>query len=244
MARADGAQRLGAGLALSRQSASSRCSIETYSSVSVAGLASALRSTATELVRGLASAVRRRAAALLERRQPRRTSPAAAPSSQHGGAVGAELVQHGRDDAGLLVEQRQQQVRGRDLRVAVAPRRAGCAVERLLGLDGESVRLHSLPPASFLLGGGAQGMRVAASQRCGSAARVAERSRRELRGGRARALGERLGAQLCLALELLDPRLHARELASMSKTRSTPGEVHALVGQLLDAAQRLDVVLQ
>ena len=56
--------------------------------------------------------------------------------------VGARAAQHGHDDAAVLLEQREQQVLGRDLRVAARAGEPLRGRERLLGLDCESVSLH------------------------------------------------------------------------------------------------------
>ena len=61
--------------------------------------------------------------------------------------VGAKLLQHGDDEAVLLVEQRQQQVRGCHLGVAALGGESLCRGDGLLGFDGKSVRLHVSPPS-------------------------------------------------------------------------------------------------
>ena len=58
--------------------------------------------------------------------------------------IGARAPQHRHDDAAVLLEQRDEQVLGRDLRVAARagqPLRGG---KRLLGLDGEAICLHKI----------------------------------------------------------------------------------------------------
>ena len=64
------------------------------------------------------------------------------PRCADGGGVGAELGQHGRDDAAVLLEQDDEQVLGRHLRVAAALGELAGGGDRLLGLDGESISLH------------------------------------------------------------------------------------------------------
>ena len=69
-------------------------------------------------------------------------SSAGAERLADGGRVDAELAQHGRDDAAVLLEQHREQVLGRDLRVAALVGEPLGGLERLLGLDRESVLLH------------------------------------------------------------------------------------------------------
>ena len=60
----------------------------------------------------------------------------------HRGGVDAELGEHGRDDAAVLLEQHDEQVLGRDLRVARALGEGPRGGDGLLGLDREPVSLH------------------------------------------------------------------------------------------------------
>ena len=116
-------------------SASSRCSVETYSSLRLAHLLLGLAQDADELARragGLAAGGQRRHA----RRAAALTSP------RSGAGVGAELGQHRHDDAAVLLEQHGEQVLGRHLRVAAALGELAGRGDGLLGLDGESISLH------------------------------------------------------------------------------------------------------
>ena len=56
--------------------------------------------------------------------------------------LGAELAQHRRDHAALLLEQDGEQVLGGGLRVAALVGQPLGGLQRLLGLDGEAVWLH------------------------------------------------------------------------------------------------------
>ena len=56
--------------------------------------------------------------------------------------VGAELAQHGGSEPTLLVEQRREQVRGRDLAVAALGGESLSDLKGLTGLGGESIYLH------------------------------------------------------------------------------------------------------
>ena len=116
-------------------SASSRCSVEMYSSRSLPASRSAARRTSisSRLVPGsLAPAV-----------IVGSLSSAAFSSRRIVVRLGAQLAQDGQDDGLGLLEQREQQVLGLRLGV-VAPRRdRDGGLERLLGLDREAVGLHS-----------------------------------------------------------------------------------------------------
>ena len=59
--------------------------------------------------------------------------------------VGAELVQHGSDDPGLLLEQHGQQVLGHELGVAALLGEPLGGLQRLLGLDREAVWVQIWP---------------------------------------------------------------------------------------------------
>jgi hypothetical protein len=60
----------------------------------------------------------------------------------HARDVGAELLEHGRDDASVLLEQDEEQVLGRDLRVAAALGERARGRDGFLRLDREAVWLH------------------------------------------------------------------------------------------------------
>ena len=105
-------------------SASSRCSVEMYSSCSLPRLALGGAQDVEQLARrrGLAGA----------RRDRGQTIELAADLAADGGRVGADLAEHGADDALVLVEQREQQVGGSGLGVAPVGRDADRRLERLL----------------------------------------------------------------------------------------------------------------
>ena len=114
-------------------SASSRCSVETYWSLSASASRRASLRTRVELGRDLGGA--------------RPASAAAPPSARStscddGAGRHAHLAEGRGDDAALLVEQRLQQVLGRDLRVVALLGLGLGGGERLLGLDGELVHAH------------------------------------------------------------------------------------------------------
>ena len=67
------------------------------------------------------------------------------------GDVGAELLEHRHDQAVLLVEQREQEVRRSDLGVAVLGGEPLGGGDGLLGLDRETVRLHLACPSAALV---------------------------------------------------------------------------------------------
>ena len=119
--------------------ASSRCSVETYSSLQLAHLGLGGAQDLDELARaaGGLRRGRRTCAGQLRQRLER-----AAERLAHGGRLDAELAQHGRDDAALLLEQDGEQVLGRRLRVAALVGQPLGGLERLLGLDREAVWLH------------------------------------------------------------------------------------------------------
>src|SRR3954469_2388177 len=111
------------------------CSVETYSSLSARISPSASRSTRTSSLDGPAASPpwltvgsASRAALASER-----TVPSSAPRLVR---PGAELRQEGRDHAGVLLQQDDEQVLGRPLRIApTLGQRAGRG-HGLLGLDG------------------------------------------------------------------------------------------------------------
>ena len=119
----------------SAASASSRCSVETYSSPMPRASSSARLSSS---ISPLPSAGAHVASPLtVGRRVERLVGP---PANALG--VGARAAQHRHDDAALLLEQGDEQVRGRDLRVAARAGQPLSGGEGLLGLDCESISLH------------------------------------------------------------------------------------------------------
>ncbi len=118
--------------------ASSRCSVETYSSPSPRASSSArlqdLDQLAPERGRG------RGVAADLGEPVERLVGAPADPLR-----IGARAAQHGNDDAALLLEQHDEQVSGGHLRVAARARKRLRRGERLLRLDCEAICLHRKP---------------------------------------------------------------------------------------------------
>ncbi len=76
-------------------------------------------------------------------RDRRKPVQLAAGLAAHGGGVGADLAQDRADEAILLVEQSQQQVLRRGLGVRAVGGKPDRGLQRLLGLDRETVELHS-----------------------------------------------------------------------------------------------------
>ena len=111
--------------------------METYSSLRSRISLSAVRRIWTSSVEPPAgSAVAAAAGQLGQRVEPRRQRLA------YRGRLGAELAQHRRDDATVLLEQHGEQVLGGRLWVAALVGQPLGGLQRLLGLDGETVWLH------------------------------------------------------------------------------------------------------
>ena len=108
-------------------SASSRCSVETYSSPSSFGFVFGLVEDLVELARH-----RRLRVALL-----RILVDAARDLLAQRGDAGAELLENGNDDALVLLEERGEQMEVVDERIAVSAGEVGGFVERLAGLHGQ-----------------------------------------------------------------------------------------------------------
>ena len=108
--------------------------METYSSLSARISSSPSRRTRTSSLDGPAASP---PAVSVGMRVEQRVDLAA-----QGAGVGAELGQHGDDDAAVLLEQHAEQVLGRHLRVAAALGELAGRGDGLLGLDGESISLH------------------------------------------------------------------------------------------------------
>ena len=145
------------------------CSVERYSSSSCSRSLSAFSSTRNALAPSCAS---RTVAPLTCGSLAERLVDAAA----HRADVDADALEHAGDDALGLVEQRAQQVLGRDLGVARVARQRLRGAERLLGLAGELVRVEChvlLPLRAF-------------ESRASAALRAAERARAGTAGARRR----------------------------------------------------------
>ena len=116
--------------------ASIRCSVETYSSLSSRISFSASRRIWTSSLEPPAGSWRAPPWIF-------GSASSAAPSGlADGGRVDAELAQHGHDHAAVLLEQHREQMLGRRLRVAALVGEPLGGLQRLLGLDRESVWLH------------------------------------------------------------------------------------------------------
>ncbi len=118
--------------------ASIRCSVEMYSSFSSRISVSAVRMIWVSSVEPPAGS----GAALLSLG---RASSAGRERLAYRRRVDAELREHGDDDAAVLLEQHREQVLGRRLRIAPLVGQPLGGLNRLLGLDRESVWLHWLP---------------------------------------------------------------------------------------------------
>ena len=119
----------------SAASASSRCSVETYSSPIEPDSSSAAWSTLDQLGadRGRRGGVAGDRGERVERLVGLRADPL---------GVDVRPPQHGHDDAAVLLEQRGEQVVRRHLRVAARGGEPLRGCEGLLGLDGEAISLH------------------------------------------------------------------------------------------------------
>ena len=118
-------------------SASSRCSVEMYSSLELAGLALGGAQDGEQLAAD--GRLGRRAPVMVGQLVERGVDVGA-----DGLGAGAELAQHGHDDAVLLLEQDGEQVLGRGLGVVARGGEGDGGLERLLGLGREAVELHRL----------------------------------------------------------------------------------------------------
>ena len=233
-------------------SASSRCSVEMYSSLSsrISCSARAQHGSSAGDGRGLGG--------VLERRQ----------RVERGVDLGAqrldrdaELAQDGHDQPVGLLEQHREQVRRLDLRVAAVGGKSDRGLEGLLGLDREAVRLHSDLSVARLRSGSI--VKPLSEDRASVLAlhRNLERRAGVLgaddlpgcasargRSPRAPARAPARAAAISLlqlggaALERLDPALRALELRLELEHALDAREVEAgVVGHLLDPPQPLDV---
>ena len=125
------AQRLARPRRLRSASASSRCSVETYSSLSCAGLALGGAQDGDQLARD-----GRLGGRALDRRQ---LVERLVDVGADGLRAGAELVEHGHDDAVLLLEQDGEQVLGRGLGMVARGSQRGGGLEGLAGLGCEAI---------------------------------------------------------------------------------------------------------
>ena len=114
-------------------SARIRCSVETYSSLELAHL---VLGGAHDLASSSPEPPVASAAALVSRGS---ASSAGAERGADGGRVDAELAQHGRDHAGVLLEQHREQVLRACLRVVALLGQPLGGLQRLLGLDREAI---------------------------------------------------------------------------------------------------------
>ena len=117
--------------------ASTRCSVETYSSFSSRISFSASRRIWT-------SSLEPPAGSGLLSPESSAARRALAVGLAHGGRVDAELAQHGNDDAAVLLEHDGEQVLGHRLGVATLVGQPLGGLQRLLGFDRETVWLHSV----------------------------------------------------------------------------------------------------
>ena len=143
-------------------SASSRCSVETYSSSQLARLVEGAVEHAREGgadLRLLRTALDRRLAAQASSR----------PAARSSAGVRHELLRQ------LLVEQREQQVLGIDLRVAHPARELLRGADGLLDLERELVEVHLVPPSVRAASGSSR--QSTSSRACTGVRRRASRSR-------------------------------------------------------------------